>query len=145
MGNAELVNGFQAWLYTSITSGSFTNTNAEASRQTDELTLLESRTHASVYYFKAPQVILMAELETIKLEHRTCAIKEGVENKDRKGSQGQPVEGPECHTKEPELYLQGSKDLSRTIPRKTMISTRQEAKPLKCIWALCPLLVPDYM
>lgn len=39
MGNNELVNGFQAWLYTSITSGSFTNINAQASPQTNELTL----------------------------------------------------------------------------------------------------------
>lgn len=87
----------------------------------------------------------MAELKTIKLEHRTCAIKKGVENKDRKGSQGQPVEGPECHTKEPELYLQGSKDLSRTIPGKAMINTRQEVKTLQCISALHPLLVTDYI
>lgn len=48
----------------------------------------------------------MAEVETIKLEHRTCAIKEGVENKDRKG---QPVEGPECHTKEPELTCKAAR------------------------------------
>ena len=43
---------------------------------------------------------------------------------------GQTVEGLECHTKELELYVEGGKDLSRTIPRKAMINTRQEVKTL---------------
>lgn len=44
MGNIGLVNGFQPWLYTSIISGSSTNTNAQALAQTNELKLLEGRT-----------------------------------------------------------------------------------------------------
>lgn len=90
MDNTESVNGFQPWLYTSITSGSFTNTNTQASPQTNELTLSEGRTHLPVFYFKAPGVILMyrPRLKTIKPEHRMHAIKNQVENKDRKGSLG---------------------------------------------------------
>lgn len=59
MGNTELVSGFQPWLYTSIKSGSFTNTKTQASPQANELTLSEGRTHPPVFYFKAPRVILM--------------------------------------------------------------------------------------
>lgn len=57
MGNTEWVNGFQPWLYTSIISGSFTNTNGQALAQTNELKLLESR----ILYFilKISQVILI--------------------------------------------------------------------------------------
>lgn len=40
------------------------------------------------------------------------------------------MEGLECHAKGPELYLEGSKDLSRTISMKAMINTRQEVKTL---------------
>ena len=39
MGNTELVNGFQPWLYTNISSESFPNTNAQASPQANELIL----------------------------------------------------------------------------------------------------------
>lgn len=59
MGNTELANGFQPWLYTNISSGSFPNTNAQASPQANELILSKGRTHTSAFYFKAPQVILM--------------------------------------------------------------------------------------
>lgn len=52
------------------------------------------------------------------------------------------MEGIECHTKELELYLEGSKDLSRTIPRKAVINTRQEVKTLQCISALYPPFLP---
>ena len=48
------------------------------------------------------------------------------------------MEGLECHTKELELYLGGSKDLSRTIPKTAMINTRQEVKTLQGISALHP-------
>lgn len=64
--------------------------------------------------------------------------KKGVESKDREGSWGQPVKGPECCTKELELYLQGSEDLSGTIPRKAMINPRQEVKTFQYILALHP-------
>lgn len=56
---------------------------------------------------------------------------------------GRTVEGLECHTRELELYLEGSKDLSRTIPRKAKINTRQEVKTLQGISALHPLLATD--
>lgn len=81
---------------------------------------------------------MQAGLKTIKPEHRMHAMKNRVENKDRRVHRGQTMEGLECHAKELELDLQGSKDLSRTIPRKAMINTRQEVKTLQCISALHP-------
>lgn len=54
------------------------------------------------------------------------------------------MEGPECHSKGFELYLDGSKGPSRSIPRKVMISTRQVKTP-QCISVLHPLLATDYI
>ena len=51
---------------------------------------------------------------------------------------GPTMEGLECHAKELELYLEGGKDLSRTIFMKAMINTRQEVKTFQCISALHP-------
>lgn len=65
-------------------------------------------------------------------------MKNRMENMNRRVHRGQAMDRLECHAKEPELYLQGSKDLSRTIPRKAMINTRQEVKTLQHISALHP-------
>ena len=71
------------------------------------------------------------------------AIKKEWKIRTERVHRGQAVEGLECHIKELELYLGGSKDLSRTIPRKAMINTRQEVKTLQAFLLSTLLLVTD--